>query len=89
MNKQEQFNFIEDNYPLYTNHISKRRIRHNFFSKIETELQAYLLGFYASDGSVDQKRKTVRVQLQAQDSEIVDLFKDSISPDARTFQVKP
>lgn len=89
MNKQEQFNFIEDNYPLYTNHISKRRIRHNFFSKIETELQAYLLGFYASDGSVDQKRKTLRVQLQAQDSEIVYLFKDSISPDARTFQVKP
>lgn len=30
MNKQEQFKFIEDNYPLYTNRISNRRIRHDF-----------------------------------------------------------
>lgn len=47
MNRQEQIKFIEDNYPLYTNHISNRRIRHTFFSKNKTELQAYLLGFYA------------------------------------------
>ena len=56
MNRQEQIKFIEDNYPLYTNHISNRRIRHTFFSKIETELQAYLLGFYAADGSINEKR---------------------------------
>ena len=59
MNKQEQIKFIEDNYPLTTNHISNRRIRHSIFSKIETELQAYLLGFYAADGSIDEKRKTL------------------------------
>ena len=35
MNKQEQIKFIEDNYPLTTNHISNRRIRHSIFSKIE------------------------------------------------------
>jgi len=63
MNKQEQIKYIEDNYPLTTHHISNRRIRHSFFSKIETELQAYLLGFYASDGSIDEKRKTLRIHL--------------------------
>lgn len=30
MNKEEQIKFIQDNYPEYTNHISKRRIRHDF-----------------------------------------------------------
>lgn len=43
MNKEEQIRFIKDNYPATTHHTSTRRIRHDFFSKIETELQAYLL----------------------------------------------
>ena len=30
MNKEEQIKFIQDNYLEYTNHISKRRIRHDF-----------------------------------------------------------
>ena len=58
LTKKEQLKFIEDNYPLYNNHISNRRIRHTFFDTIETELQAYLLGFYAAD----EKRKTLRVR---------------------------
>lgn len=88
MNRQEQIKFIEDKYPLTTNHISNRRIRHNIFSNIETELQAYLLGFYAADGSINEKRKTFRIHLQKQDSELVYLYKDIISPDARTFTVE-
>lgn len=85
MNKQEQIKFIEDNYPAYTNHHSNRRIRHDFFKNIQTELQAYLLGFYAADGSINEKRKTFRIHLQKQDSELVYLYKDIISPDARIF----
>ena len=88
MNKEEQIEFIKDNYPATTHHISKRRGRHNFFSSIKTELQAYLLGFYTADGSIDEKRKTLRVELQKGDSEIVYLFKDSISEDARLYQTK-
>lgn len=88
MNRQEQLKFIEDNYPLSTNHVSNRRIRHTFFISIETELQAYLLGFYAADGSMNEKRKTLRIHLQKQDSDLVYLYKDIISPDARTFSVE-
>lgn len=87
MNKLEQIKLIEDNYPLEINHIAKREVRHSFFSKIETELQAYLLGFFAADGSINEKRKTLRIHLQKQDSEIVDLFKDYISPNAYTFNI--
>lgn len=89
MNREEQIQFIKDNYPAYTNHVSKRRIRHDFFKNISIELQAYLLGFYASDGSADEKRKTMRVCLQQDDSEIVYLFKDTISSDARIYSIPP
>lgn len=89
MNKQEQIKFIEDNYPSYTNHHSNRRLRHDFFKNIQTELQAYLLGFYAADGNINEKRKTFRIHLQQKDSELVYLYKDVISPDARIFTVKP
>ena len=88
MTKQEQILFIQDNYPLTTNHTSNRRIRHTFFENIQTEIQAYLLGFYAADGNINELRKTLRVHLQKQDSDIIYLFKDFISPDARTF-IKP
>ena len=87
MNKEEQIKFIEENYPLYTHHTSNRRIRHDFFKNISTELQAYLLGFYTADGSIDEKRKTFRIHLSIKDSELVYLYKDIISPDARLFSV--
>jgi hypothetical protein len=88
MTKQEQLKYIEDNYPATQSMHSNRRVKHTFFSKIETEIQAYLLGFFVADGSIDEKRKTLRVELQKQDCELVYLYKDIISPDARLYQTK-
>ena len=88
MNKEEQIKYIEEKYPMYTNHTSKRRIRHDFFETIETELQAYLLGFYTADGSIDEKRKTLRIHLSNKDIELVYMFKDYISPDARLYSIE-
>ena len=79
--------YIKNNYPLFTNGTSKRKIRHNFFSKIETELQAYLLGFIMSDGSVNKKRHTLTIHINDKDIEIFDLFK-IISPEAYTENCK-
>ena len=46
MNKEEQIKFIQDNYPEYTNHISKRRIRHDFFKNIQIGFNAKMsVGF--------------------------------------------
>lgn len=89
MNKETQFKFIEDNYPLEIHHISKRSIRHSIFSTIKTELQAYLLGFYAADGSIDKHRKTLRIHLQESDKDLVNLYKDIICPQAYTFSKLP
>lgn len=86
MNKEEQLKYIEDNYPATTHHQSNRRIRHEFFENIDTEVQAYLLGFYTADGSIDEKRKTFRVELAIKDKDQIYLIKDIISPDARIYQ---
>ena len=70
--------------PLYANGTSKRMLRHDFFTNIQTEIQAYLLGFYVADGSLDIKRNNVRIKLTKEDSEIIDLFQEYISPNAYT-----
>ena len=88
MNKKEQIYYIKNNFPLYSTNGSNRMIRHDFFKNINTELQAYLLGFYVADGSVDEKRKTFRIHLSKKDYELVDLYKNIISPNARTFTIK-
>lgn len=81
----DELNFIETNYPLFQNGTSRRLIRHNFFSKIETELQAYLLGFIYSDGCINIQRHTLSIHINDIDSELFELFK-IISPDAYTQQ---
>lgn len=89
MDKYEQIKLIEEKYPLYKGARAKRSVRHDFFANIETELQAYMLGFYAADGNINEKRKTLRIHLKADDVCNVYLFKDIISPDARIINVKP
>lgn len=88
MNKQEQIKYIEEHYPFSYGIHSNRRIRQNFFSKIETELQAYILGLYASDGSIDEKRKTFRIHMQESDIDLIYLIKDIIAPDSRTWTLE-
>lgn len=88
MTKEEQLKYIEENIPLESHFHSSRKMRHTFFQNIETEIQAYLLGFFAADGGLDEKRKTMRIQLSEDDFETVNLFRDVIAPTARTFRVE-
>lgn len=73
---------------MYKVNRSKHYIRHDFFKNISTEIQAYLLGFYIADGSINEKRKTFSVELQHNDVEIINLFKQFICQDAYTFYKK-
>lgn len=61
----------------------KYKVKHNFFSKINSERKAYLLGFYLGDGSVgyrdSKKEYSFRVGVSETDSYITTLFSDSIS----------
>ena len=87
MEKSKQLEIINSTCPLYKNGTSKRELRHDFFKNIETELQAYLLGFHAADGSINLKRWTLRIKVTKTDSEIIELFQNSISPEAYTRDV--
>lgn len=78
-----ELKIIKEKFPLFTNgNRSKRAIRHNFFSDICTSLQAYLLGFIAADGCVNELRHALIIQLSDKDASLLDLFK-IISPDAK------
>lgn len=82
MNKETQIKILDKICPLekgYRN--SVRLVRKAFFDDIQTELQAYLLGFYAADGSFNAKRNTLAVKVSECDKEIIDLYK-IISPKA-------
>lgn len=80
-------NKLNEICPLYTNGTSKRKIRHNFFKSIETEIQAYLLGFIMADGSVNEKRHTLTININKKDAELFKLF-NIISPDAYIHEEK-
>lgn len=85
MNKEEQIKYIEEHFPFSSGIHSNRRVRQDIFSSIDTEFQAYLLGLYASDGNINEKRKTFRIHVQEQDANIIYTIKDIIAPDSRTF----
>ena len=87
MEKLEQVRILDIECPAFINAPSKRSLRHNFFKNIKTEIQAYLLGFHAADGSINKERNTLRIKVTKKDSEIIELFKEYISPEAYTRDV--
>lgn len=60
-----------------------------FFKSINSEEQAYLLGFYVADGNINEKRKTFRIKISKEDQEIIEMYKKEISPNARIIEVNP
>lgn len=52
MTIEQQIEYLDTHCPFYTYHTSKGPTRHDFFREINTEIQAYLLGFYAADGTI-------------------------------------
>lgn len=62
-----------------------RRIKSDYFSNIDSPIKAYWLGFLFTDGCVDHYRKTgrIRLQLQEQDKEILEKFKEDLGLDCK------
>jgi hypothetical protein len=55
----------------------------SFFENIDSELKAYLLGWVAGDGCI--KKDGLYLSVHEKDVEIVDLFRNTISPNCRKF----
>ena len=53
MEIQKQKELLNKICPLKKGYVNSRReVRVDFFNNIQTEIQAYLLGFYVADGSI-------------------------------------
>ncbi len=64
-----------------------------FFDNIDSEIKAYLLGFYVADGSIsmpneNRVRYEFRVGVSEKDAYIINLFREHMFPDGNLFYVK-
>jgi hypothetical protein len=69
----------------------KNSVNHTFFNNINTEEQAYLLGFYVADGCSNKyKDQSYRLKISVSevDKEILQLYKRFIYPEANIIQQK-
>jgi len=61
----------------------------NFFEIIDSEIKAYLLGFFAADGHIEKRQDydsyTLRVGVQLNDSHILKLYLKNISKDTLIY----
>ena len=60
--------------------IIEENTKHDFFDCIDTEIKAYLLGFYYADGSLNLERKRIKISIDSNDIEIINLFREYIAP---------
>lgn len=85
-NMLKQFGMSEYDFRKYTakNGLKYRReflketTRHDFFDNIDSEIKAYLLGFYFADGCINDG--DMIISITESDKEIVEYFKENISP---------
>lgn len=65
---------LKTRYDLFDEHT-----KHDFFDCIDSEIKAYLLGFYLADGSMDDNNRISFSQTE-KDSELLYLVRDYLCP---------
>lgn len=67
-----------------------KHIKSDFFTKIDNPIKAYWLGFLFTDGAVDHYKSTgrIRLQLQEQDKEILEKFKEDLGLECKIIYDK-
>lgn len=58
---------------------------HTFFDTIDSEIKAYLLGFYFADGGI--YKGMLKISIGEEDREIIELFKSFISPNRKIRKI--
>lgn len=61
--------------------LTYRRINDDFFDSIDSEIKAYLLGFFLADGYIEKNYSRMGVEIQIDDKYVLELFKKHIIPD--------
>ena len=65
-------------------------VNNDYFESIDSEIKAYLLGWICSDGYISRRNKgnssdRIGLKLAAKDVEILNLFKQELSPDRKIY----
>ncbi len=60
----------------------KFTINHDFFSEINTEERAYILGFISADGCLAKTGNDIRIEVQPKDIDILESIKQCLGSDA-------
>jgi hypothetical protein len=64
-----------------------KRVKHDYFSSVESPIQAYILGLLASDGNVGSKRLRIGFSTKIDDCWLVELLRDEVAP-AHKIQIQ-
>lgn len=86
LNKETMRNLLAENdLTIKNKNRVNRKIKSDYFSNIDSPIKAYWLGFLFTDGCVDHHKKTgrIRLQLQKQDLEILEKFKEDLGIDGK------
>jgi intein-encoded DNA endonuclease-like protein len=67
--------------------VENKKVNHTFFDTIDSEIKAYLLGFFCGDGTVN-KTKSIALLLQSRDVEILNYYRDFIAPSNKLYFYK-
>lgn len=79
---------FKENGFLHRQEVLKQTTKHDFFDKIDSEIKAYLLGFYFADGCITNNNY-LSISLTENDKEIVELFQKEIGPYYKITHTKP
>jgi hypothetical protein len=55
-------------------------VRHNYFHRIESPMQAYVLGLLASDGNVYSDRPRIQFSVHEEDRVLTEIVRDELAP---------
>lgn len=80
--------YFDMNHIKYREHVLQETTDHTFFQNIDSEIKAYLLGFYLADGSLSNKSNRIKISVNKCDEYIIDLFKKHISPHYKKCETK-
>lgn len=61
-------------------------VNHNYFNKITTVNQTWLLGFLAADGWIEKDRNRINIELSAVDKEILEKIKEEVQIENGIFE---
>lgn len=70
---------------ILSNQARRKKVKDDYFSKIDAPTKAWLLGFIASDGIIRREVNVIKIGLSLRDKEILEKIKDELGIEKKIF----